>query len=137
MMNQLPPISASPTIVLVHGGFTDAAIWMGVIDRLQGDGFTMLAPANPLRGLVNDSAYVSNVVKTIQEPVLLAGHSYGGVVITNVGAQVENAVGLVYVAAMAPDEARPYSTRRRTIPGPRSSTTYDRPRSRPVRRRPT
>jgi pimeloyl-ACP methyl ester carboxylesterase len=104
MMNQLPPISASPTIVLVHGGFTDAAIWMGVIDRLQGDGFTMLAPANPLRGLVNDSAYVSNVVKTIQEPVLLAGHSYGGVVITNVGAQVENAVGLVYVAAMAPDE---------------------------------
>jgi pimeloyl-ACP methyl ester carboxylesterase len=102
-MNPLAP-AASPTIVLVHGGFADAGYWTGVIERLQGDGFTMLAPANPLRGLVHDSAYVSSVVKTIRGPVLLVGHSYGGVVISNVGAQVENAVGLVYVAAMAPDE---------------------------------
>ena len=75
-----------------------------MIDRLQGAGSTTLAPANPLRGLAYDTAYVGNVVKTIDGPVLLVGHSYGGLVITNVGAQVENAVGLVYVAAMAPDE---------------------------------
>jgi pimeloyl-ACP methyl ester carboxylesterase len=103
-MNRSAPGTASPTIVLVHGGFADASSWTGVIERLQGDGFAMLAPGNPLRGLVNDSTYVANVVKTIAGPVLLVGHSYGGVVITNVGAMVENAVGLVYVAAMAPDE---------------------------------
>ena len=56
--------------VLVHGGFADASSWNGVIDRLQGDGFSTLAPANPLRGLVNDSTYVSNVVKTIKGPAI-------------------------------------------------------------------
>jgi pimeloyl-ACP methyl ester carboxylesterase len=94
----------TPTVVLVHGGFADASCWNGVIDRLQGNGLTTLAPANPLRGIDNDAAYVTNVVKTVKGPVLLVGHSYGGLVITNVGAQVDNAVGLVYVAAMAPDK---------------------------------
>jgi pimeloyl-ACP methyl ester carboxylesterase len=103
-MNQPAPGAASPTIVLVHGAFADASSWTGVIDCLHGDGFAMLAPANPLRGLVHDAAYVGSVMETIAGPVLLVGHSYGGVVITNVGAQVDNAVGLVYVAAMAPDE---------------------------------
>jgi pimeloyl-ACP methyl ester carboxylesterase len=96
--------STTPTVVLVHGGFADASGWNGVIDRLQGYGIATLAPANPLRGLDYDTTYVTNVVKTVAGPVLLVGHSYGGLVITNVGAQVENAVGLVYVAAMAPDE---------------------------------
>ncbi len=103
-MNQSAPNTGAPTIVLVHGGFADASCWNGVIDRLQGAGLTTIAPANPLRGVVSDSAYVSNVVKTIEGPVLLVGHSYGGMVITNVGSQVDNAIGLVYVAAMAPDE---------------------------------
>ena len=92
------------TVVLVHGGFADASTWTDVVDRLQHAGYKTLAPANPLRGLVNDATYVCNVVKTIEGPVLLVGHSYGGLSITNVGAMVENAVGLVYVAAMAPDE---------------------------------
>jgi pimeloyl-ACP methyl ester carboxylesterase len=95
---------ATPTIVLVHGGFADASFWNGVIDRLQADGYATLAPANPLRGLAIDVDYVTNVVKTIDGPVLLVGHSYGGLVITNVGAKVDNAVGLVYVAAMTPDD---------------------------------
>jgi pimeloyl-ACP methyl ester carboxylesterase len=103
-MNRSAPAATSPTIVLVHGGFADASSWTGVIGRLQGDGFATLAPANPLRGLVPDAAYVGRVVQTIAGSVLLVGHCYGGVVITNVGARVENAVGLVYVAAMAPDE---------------------------------
>lgn len=103
-MNTPASDSADITIVLVHGGFADASSWTDIIDRLQRDGHKTLAPANPLRGLVNDATYVSNVVRTIKGPVLLVGHSYGGLVITNVGAMVENAVGLVYVAAMAPDE---------------------------------
>jgi pimeloyl-ACP methyl ester carboxylesterase len=103
-VNQSTNGTTAPTIVLVHGGFADASFWNGVIDRLQDDGLATLAPANPLRGLVDDAAYVANVVKTVEGPVLLVGHSYGGLVITNVGAQVDNAVGLVYVAAMAPDE---------------------------------
>jgi pimeloyl-ACP methyl ester carboxylesterase len=103
-MNQSTGSAGAPTVVLVHGGFADGSSWTDVIDRLQGAGVGTLAPANPLRGLVNDSTYVSNVVQTIEGPVLLVGHSYGGLVITNVGAMVENAVGLVYVAAMTPDE---------------------------------
>lgn len=75
-----------------------------MIDRLQADGIATLAPANPLRGIDYDTAYITSVVKTVGGPVVLVGHSYGGIVITNVGAQVENVVGLVYVAAMAPDE---------------------------------
>src|SRR5829696_2094843 len=70
--------SATPTVVLVHGGFADASSWNDVIDRLQGDGFATLAPANPLRGLDYDTTYVANVVKTVEGPVLLVGHSYGG-----------------------------------------------------------
>jgi pimeloyl-ACP methyl ester carboxylesterase len=104
-MNQATPTPGVPTIVLVHGGFADAtSSWTGVIDRLQEAGLTTVAPANPQRGIETDSAYVSNVVRTIEGPVLLVGHSYGGLVITNVGSQVDNAIGLVYVAAMAPDE---------------------------------
>jgi len=103
-MDQSTPGTATPTIVLVHGGFADASSWAGVIEHLQADGLTTLAPANPLRGLAIDTAYVASVVKTIVGPVLLVAHSYGGLVITNVGAQAENVVGLVYVAAMAPDE---------------------------------
>lgn len=104
-MNQSTPTTGAPTIVLVHGGFADAtSSWTGVIDLLQAAGLTTVAPANPQRGIETDSAYVSNVVRTIAGPVLLVGHSYGGIVITNVGSQVDNAIGLVYVAAMAPDE---------------------------------
>jgi pimeloyl-ACP methyl ester carboxylesterase len=102
---QATPISAStPTVVLVHGAFADASGWAGVITSLTASGFNVLAVANPLRGLTSDSAYVAAVANAIPGPVLLVGHSYGGAVITNAGSQVPNAVGLVYVAAFAPDE---------------------------------
>lgn len=103
-MQQATPSTANPTVVLVHGGFADASYWNGVIERLQAAGVSVLAPANPLLGIEHDSTYVANVVKTIEGPVLLVGHSYGGLIITNAGTQVENAVGLVYIAAMASDE---------------------------------
>ena len=93
-----------PTIVLVHGAFADASSWNGVIERLQQQGYTVIAPANPLRGVAADSAYTASLLSQIDGPVLLGGHSYGGAVITNAAASAPNVVALVYVAAFAPDE---------------------------------
>jgi pimeloyl-ACP methyl ester carboxylesterase len=92
------------TIVLVHGAFADASSWNGIIERLQGQGHTVVAPANPLRGLADDTAYIAGVVDQIEGPVLLVGHSYAGAVISNVAAKAHNVVGLVFVAAFAPDD---------------------------------
>ncbi|WP_043467808.1 alpha/beta fold hydrolase [Kitasatospora sp. MBT66] len=88
----------TPTVVLVHGGFGDAAAWIGVISELRSRGIPVIAPPNPLRGLASDAAYVTSVVSQIAGPVLLVGHSYGGALITVAGA-AENVVGLVYIAA--------------------------------------
>jgi pimeloyl-ACP methyl ester carboxylesterase len=104
LMQVATPSGDTPTVVLVHGAFADASGWAGVIAELQGDGITVMAPANPLRGLAPHAANNASVVSQIAAPVLLVGHSYGGVVITNASPQVTNAVGLVYVAAFAPDE---------------------------------
>jgi pimeloyl-ACP methyl ester carboxylesterase len=101
---QATPVSTTPTVVLVHGAFADASGWAGVITSLQASGINVLAVANPLRGVTIDATYVAAVANAIPGPVLLVGHSYGGVVITNAGTQVKNAVGLVYISAFAPDE---------------------------------
>jgi pimeloyl-ACP methyl ester carboxylesterase len=92
-----------PTVVLVHGAFADASSWNGVIERLQHQGYIVVAPANPLRGVAADSAYLASVVNQLDGPVLLVGHSYGGAVITNAATDATGVVGLVYVAAFAPD----------------------------------
>ncbi|MEV0490173.1 alpha/beta fold hydrolase [Streptomyces atratus] len=94
-----------PTVVLVHGGFADAsASWAGVIERLQNDGYPVVATANPLRGLPTDVPYLESVLKSIDGPIILAGHSYGGAVITNAAAANPHVKALVYVAAFVPDE---------------------------------
>ena len=93
----------NPTILLVHGAFGDASSWRPVFDRLHDDGHTVIAAATPLRGVAADAAYLSAVIDQIDGPVVLAGHSYGGSVITVAGA-AEKVVGLVYVAGFAPDE---------------------------------
>jgi pimeloyl-ACP methyl ester carboxylesterase len=93
-----------PTVVLVHGAFADASSWNGVIERLQARGISVTAPANPLRGIAADAAYAASVFAQIEGPVLAVGHSYGGAVITNAATNAKNVVGLVYVAAFAPDE---------------------------------
>jgi pimeloyl-ACP methyl ester carboxylesterase len=98
-----------PTIVLVHGAFADASSWNGVIERLQQQGYTVIAPANPLRGVTADSAYIASLLGQIDGPVLLGGHSYGGAVITNAATSAPNVVGLVYVAAFAPMKARTWA----------------------------
>jgi pimeloyl-ACP methyl ester carboxylesterase len=91
--------------VFVHGAFADASSWNGVIERLQQqEGYTVIAPPNPLRGVAADSAYLASLLNQIDGPVLLTGHSYGGAVITNAATSAPNVVGLVYVAAFAPDE---------------------------------
>jgi len=90
----------NPTIVLVHGAFAESASWNRVIEPLLAAGHRVIAAANPLRGLASDATAVSDVVREIEGPVVLVGHSYGGAVITNVDAP--NVAALVYVAAFAP-----------------------------------
>jgi pimeloyl-ACP methyl ester carboxylesterase len=94
---------AKPTIVLVHGAFADGSSWNRVIERLQHQGYNVIAPPNPLRGLAADSAYLASVVNQLDGPVLLVGHSYAGALITNAATDAAHVVGLVYVAAFAPD----------------------------------
>jgi pimeloyl-ACP methyl ester carboxylesterase len=92
-----------PTIVLVHGAFAESASWDGVIDRLRDAGHEVIAGANPLRGLATDAQSVSDLVRTIEGPVILVAHSYGGAVMTNVDADSGDIAGLVYINAFAPD----------------------------------
>ncbi|MCX5522364.1 alpha/beta hydrolase [Streptomyces bobili] len=96
-------MSTTPTVLLVHGAFADAASWSGVIAELQRDGIPVIAPPNPLRGLASDAAYVASAAAQIDGPVILVGHSYGGALITVAGV-AENVVGLVYVAAYVLEE---------------------------------
>ena len=92
-----------PTIVLVHGAFAESASWNGVIARLRERGVRTVAAANPLRSLSGDAAYVRDVIAAVGGPVILVGHSYGGMVITQASADNDAVVGLVYVAAFVPD----------------------------------
>ncbi|MFE7357000.1 alpha/beta fold hydrolase [Streptomyces sp. NPDC057543] len=98
------PAGAKPTVVLVHGAFADASGWNGVVERLKRHGYQVTVPANPLRGLAGDSAYLADVLKTIKGPIVLAGHSYGGAVIGDAAAGNPNVKSLVYVSAFMPDK---------------------------------
>ena len=98
-----------PTVVLVHGAFADASGWLDVARGLGERGFTVYAPANPLRGVAHDGAYLRSFIETIDGPVVLVGHSYGGCVITNGSAGAANVQALVYIAAYAPDEGETLS----------------------------
>jgi pimeloyl-ACP methyl ester carboxylesterase len=89
------------TIVLVHGAFAESSSWHGVAGRLAGDRRRVIAYANPLRSIAYDAAGLAELVRTIDGPVVLAGHSYGGAVITNVPADAGEIVGLVYIAGFA------------------------------------
>lgn len=95
--------AAKPTVVLVHGAFADASSWNGVIERLERRGYTVMAPANPLRGLYSDSAYIASVLKTIKSPIVLAGHSYGGAIISTAAAGNLQVKSLIYINALMPD----------------------------------
>lgn len=92
-----------PTIVLVHGAFAESNSWDGVSKKLQADGYTVVGAANPLRNVKTDAQFVASLIKSIEGPVVLVGHSYGGSVITNAAGGQHNIKALVYVAAFAPD----------------------------------
>jgi len=92
-----------PTIVLIHGAFADSSSWVRVIEQLGEEGHRVIAAANPLRSLAADAATVSDLVRSIEGPVLLVAHSYGGAVMTNVDPDAGDIVGLVYANGFAPD----------------------------------
>ena len=94
---------SDPTVVLVHGAFADASGYAGIIRELHSVGVTAIAPPNPLRSLASDAAAAAAVVGAIDGPVVLVGHSYGGAVITQASAGLENVTALVYLAAFGLD----------------------------------
>ena len=94
----------NPEIVLVHGAWADGASWNAVSSELQGQGFTVLTPPNLLHGVAGDAAYVASfLAQRTTGPVVLVGHSYGGVVITNAGTGGGDVKALVYVDAFIPE----------------------------------
>ncbi|WP_089154601.1 alpha/beta fold hydrolase [Micromonospora sp. NBS 11-29] len=106
-----------PTVVLVHGAFADASGWTGVARILQRDGYRVLAPANPLRSVAADSAYLASILATLDGPLVLVAHSYGGMVITNAAVGNPAVKALVYVAAFAPDEGETVQELQTKFPG--------------------
>lgn len=100
---KIDPQNPKPTIVLVHGAFADASSWSGVVERLEQRGYPVVAPANPLRGLDSDAAALASVLKTIDGPLVLVGHSYGGMVISQAAQDNRAVKALAYIAAFAPD----------------------------------
>jgi pimeloyl-ACP methyl ester carboxylesterase len=96
-------MSENPVVVLVHGAFAESASWNGVVERLRARSIETVAVANPLRSLEGDAQYVRDVIAGIGKPVVLVGHSYGGMVITQAAADNDAVKALVYVCAFAPD----------------------------------
>jgi pimeloyl-ACP methyl ester carboxylesterase len=108
----------APTVVLVHGAFADASSLRALYDDLVGEDVAIIAPPNPLRGLSGgDGEYLQGVIKEIDGPVLLVGHSYGGSVITAAGT-ADNVVGLVYISGFAPDEGENLTDLQSKFPPP-------------------
>jgi len=116
-----------PTIVLIHGAFAESASWDRVIDPLAAKGHRVIAAANPLRSIAGDAAAISDLVRTIEGPVVLAAHSYGGAVMSNVDADAGEIVGLVYVNAFAPDAGENCFQLAAMFPGSKLGETTVRP----------
>ena len=120
-----------PTIVLVHGAFAESASWNNVIDSLESAGHPVIAAATPLRSLVGDAASVGDLIRTVEGPVTLVAHSYGGAVISNVPADAGEITGLVYVNGFAPDPGESCFSLAGLFPGSMlgEDTLYPVPRS--------
>ena len=115
------PQNPKPTVVLVHGAFADASSWTGVVERLQGRGYTVIAPPNPLRGVDADATALATVLKTVDGPIVLVGHSYGGMVISEAAAGNPAVKALVYIAAFAPDTGESAGALLGRFPSPKFS----------------
>ena len=97
-------MTARPNIVLVHGAWADGSSWSGVIERLQADGYSVIAPQFPMTALADDVARLRDVLDRQDGPTIVAGHSYGGQIMTALGTDAPNVAGLVYIAAFGIDE---------------------------------
>jgi len=97
-------MTIQPNIVLVHGAWADGSCWSAVIKRLQGDGYHVTAPQFPMTALADDVARLRQVLDVQDGPTIVAGHSYGGQIMTALGTDAPNVAGLVYVAAFGLDE---------------------------------
>ena len=103
-MSTNPQDGSRPTVVLVHGAFAESASWDGVITRLQGQGYTAVAAANPIRSVSGDADFLASILDAIEGPIVLVGHSYGGAVMSNAALGKGNVEALVFVGAFAPEE---------------------------------
>jgi len=125
-------MSADPTVVLVHGAFADASGYAAVIRTLQAQGIAVRAPMNPLRGLASDADAIARYATTIDGPIVLVGHSYGGAVISQAAPAVEDVRALVFLSAFALDEGESCATVQQPFPPPLLASTniaspYDAP----------
>lgn len=110
------PSKPKPTIVLLHGAFADGASWSEVSSRLQRDGYTVVAPAVPLRGIAADTTYLTGVINGIPGPKVLVGHSYGGALVSEL-AGTSGVKSLVYVAAFIPQAGETIGALNAKYPG--------------------
>jgi pimeloyl-ACP methyl ester carboxylesterase len=125
-------MSADPTVVLVHGAFADASGYAAVIRKLQAQGIAVRAPMNPLRGLASDADAIARYATTIDGPIVLVGHSYGGAVISQAAPAIEDVRALVFLSAFALDEGESCATVQQAFPPPLLASTniaspYDAP----------
>jgi pimeloyl-ACP methyl ester carboxylesterase len=113
------------TVILVHGAFAESSSWSDVVRKVNSEQHRVIAFANPLRSLAGDAAQLTELVKTIDGPIVLAGHSYGGAVITNVPAEAGDIVGLVFVAAFATDAGESPGEASSLVPGATLAETIE------------
>jgi pimeloyl-ACP methyl ester carboxylesterase len=118
-------MAALPNIVLVHGAWADGSCWSGVIERLQAEGYKVTAPQLPQTSLAADVARVRQVLTRQSGPTILAGHSYGGQVITSLGTDAPNVIGLVYIAAFGLDEGESIGALLQGAPPPPAIANID------------
>lgn len=120
-----PTPADKPTVVLVHGAFADSSSWNGVIKILEGEGYSVLAVANPLRSLRADAEYVSSVLDSVSGPVVLAGHSYGGSVMSQAAVGHPNVTALVYIASFILEEGESTGELAAKFPGAQLGSALD------------
>jgi pimeloyl-ACP methyl ester carboxylesterase len=121
-----------PTVVLVHGAFADASGYAGVIRTLEAQDVDVRAPMNPLRGLASDADAIARYTTSIEGPIVLVGHSYGGAVISEAAPAVNEIAGLVFLSAFALDEGESCASVQEAFPPPMLDSTnvptsYDAP----------